>query len=201
MKISPLSWRRAKLKRKVSSAFAAETLVLSQAVAQVEWLQVMLRSITVRDVTVRDKSSLLSPFTALAPQDCQLVQVTSPSYIVHTKSLYNVQRKGWVGSRRGRGLTAELAKTNKAQEHVVAGTGNDETRIGTATSPFPIASRCRADSQRVLQIREGNRLGDSADAKLAVNCARKVGPLTPAQQAEGDIQIQPCRINENGDPL
>ena len=58
-KVSRISKRSAKLKRKVSSKLAGETVALSQAVAEVEWLQVMMRDIMVGDVAVRDKPSSL----------------------------------------------------------------------------------------------------------------------------------------------
>ena len=66
---------------------AVETLDLTRAVAEVEWLQVF-RNIMVGDVTMRDKPSSLSPRAAPAQQDCQLAQVTSQSHIVDAKSWY-----------------------------------------------------------------------------------------------------------------
>ena len=55
VKVSPISWRSAQIKRKVSSTLAGGNLAPSQAVAEVEWMQVMLGEIMVGDEAVRDK--------------------------------------------------------------------------------------------------------------------------------------------------
>ena len=112
--VSPISWRSANFKRNVSSTLAEKTLALSQAVAEVEWLQVMFEDTTVRDVTVRDKPSSL------------LALVTSQRRIVDARSSYDVLSKGsalQVGpassDTRRRPPRPSWPKPNGALEHLI----------------------------------------------------------------------------------
>ena len=56
VKVSLISSRSAKQKRKVSSTLAGGTLALGQAVAEAEWMQVTSRDMMVGDVKRQDRS-------------------------------------------------------------------------------------------------------------------------------------------------
>jgi len=49
-KVSILSWRSAKLKGRVTSTLASEALAFSQALGELEWIQVMFRDIVFNDI-------------------------------------------------------------------------------------------------------------------------------------------------------
>ena len=74
-----------------------------KALAEAEWLQVLVRDIMVGDVAARDEPSSLYPFAALTPQHFQCAQITSQSHIVDPKSLYEMLRRGSAGSHKTQG--------------------------------------------------------------------------------------------------
>ena len=61
--MTPLMWRSGKLKRKVPSTLAGETLALGEAVASVEWLQIFLADFLGNQVCRKDWVKSLSPFS------------------------------------------------------------------------------------------------------------------------------------------
>ena len=54
VRVSPLSWRSLKLKRRVPSTLAGEALAMSQGVSQVEWLQILMRDAIYGDITGKE---------------------------------------------------------------------------------------------------------------------------------------------------
>jgi len=66
VRVSPVCWRSAKLKRRVPSTLAGEALALSQGMAQVEWMQVLFRSVLVGDVS-GEWADHLSPYMVAMP--------------------------------------------------------------------------------------------------------------------------------------
>ena len=73
----------AKLKRTVTSTLVGEIRALSQAVDVVQWLQVVLRDITVGNVRLQ---CLLSLLAALVPRDCHFARLTATSHIANAMS-------------------------------------------------------------------------------------------------------------------
>ena len=67
-----LSWRSAKIKRVVASTLAGETLALSSAVAELEWIQLLLRDVVIGDIEFGKWQTYLSPFLAVIKDDSQL---------------------------------------------------------------------------------------------------------------------------------
>ena len=61
-KVSVLSWRSTKLKRRVTSTLASETLSFSQCMGEIEWLQVLYRDMIYGDVNPAHWCNSIAPF-------------------------------------------------------------------------------------------------------------------------------------------
>ena len=132
----------------------------------------------VRDVAVRDKP--LSPFTALAPQVCQLAQVTSQSLRRAEQGFsgpLDKTRRSAVGMARLSGQGGRVGQDQHESLHPVAGASNDETAVGTTTCQTPIARPEKESADDSLE--------DSADAMVAVECARENRLLDARRQSDG----------------
>lgn len=99
-KVSIISWRSAKLRRRVSSTLASEALAFSQSLGEVEWLQIMFRDIVHGDVNRTNWQSSLSPFVAVLKEDCELKERLDQCAITDAKSLYDSVSKNNPTSRQ-----------------------------------------------------------------------------------------------------
>ena len=108
-KVSILSWRSAKLRRRVSSTLAGEALACSQSLSELEWLQIMYRDILHGDVIRPDWQKSLLPFVAVLRQDCELQGRLDQCSVTDAKSLYDTVRKNNPTSRQDRRTSVELA--------------------------------------------------------------------------------------------
>ena len=72
VKVSTLSWRSSKLKRRVSSTLAGETLSFSQGLSEIEWLQVMFRDVIYGDVDRVDWTASIKPYLTVMKDECML---------------------------------------------------------------------------------------------------------------------------------
>ena len=107
--ISVLSWRSSKLKRRVSSTMASETMALSQGLGEIEWLQVLFRDLVYGDVQTQDWRRSLSPFMIFLPEECQLRARQEQCTVTDAKSLYDALYKLCPASRQDRRTALELA--------------------------------------------------------------------------------------------
>ena len=108
-KVSILSWRSSKLKRRVSSTLAGEALSFSQALAEVEWLQLMIRDVLHGDVCKDDWRKSIVPFVAILKEECELKERLQQCHITDAKSLFDAIIKESVGSRQDRRTAVEIA--------------------------------------------------------------------------------------------
>lgn len=109
-KVSILSWRSAKLKRRVSSTLAGEALAFSQSLAELEWLQIMFRDACYGDVSRKDWRQAITPFIAVLKEDCDLRgNMQQQCSITDAKSLYDAVSKQNTTSRQDRRTSVELA--------------------------------------------------------------------------------------------
>ena len=112
-KVSILSWRSAKLKRRVSSTLASEALAFSQALGEMEWLQIMVRDIVHGDVNRCDWSKSLLPYVGLLREDCELNHhvggLLTQCGITDAKSLFDSLKKENPSSRQDRRTSIEIA--------------------------------------------------------------------------------------------
>ena len=112
-KVSILSWRSAKLKRRVSSTLASEALAFSQALGEMEWLQIMVRDIVHGDVNRCDWSKSLLPYMGLLREDCELNHhvggLLTQCGITDAKSLFDSLKKENPSSRQDRRTSIEIA--------------------------------------------------------------------------------------------
>ena len=109
IKVSVLSWRSTKLRRKVPSTLAGEALAFSQSLGEVEWFQIMFRDIIYGDVSRTSWRENLSPFLAILKEDCHLRAKIPQCSITDAKSLYDSVKKGDPSSRQDRRTSIELA--------------------------------------------------------------------------------------------
>jgi hypothetical protein len=107
--ISVLSWRSSKLKRRVTSTMASETMSLSQCLGEVEWLQVFYRDLVFNDVKVFDWRRSIAPFVVMLPEECELTCRQEQCQITDAKSLYDALYKQCPSSRQDRRTALELA--------------------------------------------------------------------------------------------
>ena len=106
---SLLSWRSTRLTRVVSSTIAAETLLLSSALAEASWLQMILRDALWKDVLVPDWMDRLSPFTCAMASDSELSITSGSLSVVDAKSVFDVLSKNCPGGKADRKTSIELA--------------------------------------------------------------------------------------------
>ena len=109
IKVSTLSWRSSKLKRRVSSTLAGEALAFSQALGEVEYLQIMFRDVVFGDVSRSNWRDSISPFLAVLKKDCSLDQRQSQCQITDAKSLYDAVVKQSPASRQDRRTAVEMS--------------------------------------------------------------------------------------------
>ena len=107
--MSPLMWRSGKLRRKVPSTLAGETLALGEAVASVEWAQVFLADILRNKVPRKDWSGCLSEYSIGIDADCRLAQGHSQLHVVDAKAVFDTLQKEAAGSRQDRRAAVDLA--------------------------------------------------------------------------------------------
>ena len=107
--VSILSWRSSKLKRRVTSTMAGETLSMSQCIGEVEWLQIFYRDLVFNDVQVKDWHKSLMPYMIYLPEECELVARQEQCQITDAKSLYDAIFKQCPASRQDRRTALELA--------------------------------------------------------------------------------------------
>eukprot|EP00435_Cladocopium_sp_Y103_P027150 s2554_g6.t1 len=107
--ISVLSWRSSKLKRRVTSTMASETMALSQCLGEIEWLQIFYRDLLFGDVITNDWRKSLSPFLVYLPEECQLAGRQEQCNVTDAKSLYDALAKQCPSSRQDRRTALELA--------------------------------------------------------------------------------------------
>lgn len=108
-KVSLLAWRSTRLKRVVASTSAAETLSLSAALAEAQWLSIMWRDLLFKDVQRPDWHLSQAPFSVVLSKDCTLHEGVSTLSVVDAKSIFDTLSKNSAGSRADRRTAIELA--------------------------------------------------------------------------------------------
>ena len=136
VKVSILTWRSAKLKRRVSSTLASETLAFSQSLGEVEWLQAMFRDAVFGDVQRCDWHKTLCPYLAVLREDCHLHERLQECAVTDAKSLYDSLKKQNPTSRQDRRTSVELAivcETLKRNQSVLRWTPHPKMIADTLT--------------------------------------------------------------------
>ena len=108
-KASILSWRSSKIKRRVASTLAGEALAFSQALGELEWLQVMFRDVVFGDVLRSNWQASISPFLGVLREECELKKRLEQCGITDAKSLFDNLRKENPTSRQDRRTSIEVA--------------------------------------------------------------------------------------------
>ncbi|CAK0903387.1 unnamed protein product, partial [Prorocentrum cordatum] len=108
-RVSLLSWRSQRLKRVISSTVAAETLALSSAVAEAQYLQVLWRDAVFGDVQKPAWHLSAAPFSVVMSSSCELGSRAASLAVVDAKSVFDTLSKNAAGSRSDRRNAVELA--------------------------------------------------------------------------------------------
>jgi len=108
-KVSVLTWRSSKLRRRVSSTLGGEALAFSQALGELEWLQIMFRDIAFGDVCRSNWRRSIMPYVAVLKEDCCLKERLDQCAITDAKSLFDSINKQNPSSRQDRRTAVELA--------------------------------------------------------------------------------------------
>ena len=109
IRVSILSWRSAKLKRRVSSTLAGEALAFNQALAEVEWIQLMIRDVLHGDVHKEDWKKSVLPFITVLRSECELKSRLEQCSVTDAKSLFDAIAKESTNSRQDRRTAIEIA--------------------------------------------------------------------------------------------
>ena len=109
IKVSILSWRSSKLKRRVSSTLASEALACNQALAEMEWIQLVIRDIIYGDVHREDWKKSIVPFVTVLKEECELKCRLQQCQVTDAKSLFDAVTKESSNSRQDRRTAVELA--------------------------------------------------------------------------------------------
>lgn len=121
-KVSILSWRSCKLRRKVASTLAGEALAFNQSLGEVEWIQIMIRDIVKGDISRRDWTESLQPHFPMLREGCELASRLQQCHITDAKSLFDALMKESPMSRQDRRTSVELSiileSLNKAKSVV-----------------------------------------------------------------------------------
>ena len=108
VKASPITWRSAKLKRKVFSTFGGETQAMLQGVNEVDWLQIMYKDATSRKVELRSWRSSLSPHLVVMRGDITIDHQPQVA-VTDAKSLYDCLLREHPSGKQDRKSALELA--------------------------------------------------------------------------------------------
>ena len=109
LRVSVLSWRSTKLKRRVTSTLASETLSFAQCLGEIEWMQVLYRDMVFGDVQAETWHKIVQPFTCLLRSGGALAGRQPQCGITDAKSLYDALIKCHPASRQDRRNALELA--------------------------------------------------------------------------------------------
>ena len=109
LKVSVLSWRSTKLRRRVTSTLASETLAFSQCLGEIEWMQVLYRDVVYGDVNPEMWRNVVQPFSCLLRSGSELAGRQEQCGITDAKSLYDALVKRHPASRQDRRTALELA--------------------------------------------------------------------------------------------
>lgn len=101
-KVSLLSWRSTKLKRKVPSTLTGEALSLRAAISEVKWMQCMYQDIVVAKLSSPDWRRFMLPFGVVLRSRCTLDARQNQAHMIGAKSVFDVLQKEVVEWAHGR---------------------------------------------------------------------------------------------------
>eukprot|EP00971_Amphidinium_carterae_P176853 3506871-Amphidinium_carterae.1 len=121
VRLSPLMWKSAKLKRKVPSTLAGEALALGEAVSSVEWCQMMFRDIKKNDLSSDfgwDRSC--GPFAVAMSPDSAMAGRLPQGHTIHAKSVFDALQREAAGCKADRRAAVDLALIHGVMERTGA---------------------------------------------------------------------------------
>eukprot|EP00971_Amphidinium_carterae_P351931 6492342-Amphidinium_carterae.1 len=121
VKLSPLMWKSSKLKRKVPSTLAGEALALSEAVASVEWCQMMLRDVKSNNLDGDfqwEKSC--GPFALTMSPQCALADRVPQGHTIDAKAVFDALQREAAGCKADRRAAVDLSLIHSVVERTKA---------------------------------------------------------------------------------
>ena len=203
-KVSILSWRSSKLRRRVASTLASEALAFSQALAEVEWVQIMIRDVMYGDVLRRDWMQSLNPYVPVLRENCELHQRLQQCHVTDAKSLFDSLQKKSPSSRQDRRTSIELsiiiesmAKSRSAlrwapHPRMIADslTKDDISKTNGALEDLLRTSKLSLwDEEHELRIRK--------ESPTAKNRSRKASARYRAKEEMNNVMFTVSQINLN----
>ena len=119
-KIFLIRWRSNKIRRTVASTFVGEAVTFSESLAEVEYLQVMLRDIIHNDVNVRNWTASLGCFIPIALELSELKNYSEALNVIDAKSVYDAVIRNGSSLKQGRRTAIDLAMARETLQHVQA---------------------------------------------------------------------------------
>ena len=119
-KISPIRWRSNKIRRKVASTLAGEAVTFTDSLAEVEYLQVMLRDIVYNDVNVRNWIASLGYFIPIALESGEMKNYSEALSVIDAKSVYDSVIRNVSFLKQDRRTAIDLAMARETLQHVQA---------------------------------------------------------------------------------
>ena len=117
-KISPIRWRSNKIRRNVASTLVGEAVTFSESLAEVEYLQVMLRDIIHNDVNVRNWTASLGCFIPIALELIELKNYSKALNVIDAKSVYESVIRNGSSLKQDRRTAIDLAMARETLQHV-----------------------------------------------------------------------------------
>ena len=88
-KISQIRWRSNKIRRKAALTLAGEAVTFNDSLAEVEYVQVMLRDILHNDVNTRNWTACLGDFIPVALDSGEMKNFAEALRVIDAKSVYD----------------------------------------------------------------------------------------------------------------
>eukprot|EP00971_Amphidinium_carterae_P289000 5738574-Amphidinium_carterae.1 len=110
IRLAPLMWKSAKLKRKVPSTLAGETLALGESIATLEWLQAVWSDVIFNAVHRADWRDKLQQYTlgvGLKSELCK--RGCSTTHVIDAKALFDALQKEASSSHQDRRAAVDLS--------------------------------------------------------------------------------------------
>eukprot|EP00971_Amphidinium_carterae_P308113 6123444-Amphidinium_carterae.1 len=121
VRLSPLMWKSSKLKRKVPSTLAGEALALSEAVASVEWSQMMLRDVKSNNLLGDlNWERSCGPFAMTMSPQCALADRLPQGHTIDAKAVFDALQREAAGSKADRRAAVDLSLIHAVVERTNA---------------------------------------------------------------------------------
>jgi len=117
-KISQIRWRSNKIRRRVASTLAGEAVTFNDSLAEMEYVQVMLRDIVHNDVHFRNWIACLGDFIPVAMDPGEMKHFAEALSVIDAKSVYDAVIRNGFSLKQDRRTVIDLAMARETLQHV-----------------------------------------------------------------------------------